>query len=124
MGVRVRRLPRDADPPGRADAAPGRRWRASTLALPVDFEDRKLVVAFAEPADDDAVAAVGAATGYEIIPAVADRDELARRDRHDLRRRDRTRRAGVADGRDRSAKPATTPEDELHINDLLELVIE
>ena len=62
---------------------------AQALALPVDFEDRKLVVAFAEPADDDAVAAIGAATGYEIIPAVADRDELAQRDRHDLRRRDR-----------------------------------
>ena len=30
------------------------------LALPVDFEDHKLVVAFAEPADDEAVAAVGA----------------------------------------------------------------
>src|SRR4051812_38071897 len=47
-------------------------------ALPVDFDDRKLVVAFAEPADDAAVTAIGAATGYEIIPAVADRVELAR----------------------------------------------
>ncbi|HEX5614060.1 MAG TPA: PilT/PilU family type 4a pilus ATPase [Acidimicrobiia bacterium] len=48
------------------------------LALGVDFEGHKLVVAFAEPADDDALAAVGAATGYEIIPAVADRAELVR----------------------------------------------
>ena len=32
-------------------------------------------VAFAEPADDEALAAVGAATTYEIIPAVADREE-------------------------------------------------
>ena len=47
-------------------------------ALAVDFEGNKLVVAFAEPADDDALSAVGAATGYEIIPAVADRTELAR----------------------------------------------
>ena len=47
-------------------------------AIGVDFEDHKLVVAFAEPSDDDAVAAVGAATGYEIIPAVADRVELHR----------------------------------------------
>jgi len=47
-------------------------------ALAVDFEGHKLVVAFAEPADDDALSAVGAATGYEIIPAVADRAELAR----------------------------------------------
>jgi len=47
-------------------------------AIGVDFEDHKLVVAFAEPSDDGAVAAVGAATGYEIIPAVADRLELHR----------------------------------------------
>ncbi|HZR14148.1 MAG TPA: PilT/PilU family type 4a pilus ATPase [Acidimicrobiia bacterium] len=46
-------------------------------ALGVDFEDRKLVVAFAEPADDDALQAVGTATGYEIIPATAGRYELA-----------------------------------------------
>ena len=49
-----------------------RRW----MALPVDFQDHKLVVAFAEPADDEALAAVGAATTYEIIAAVADREEL------------------------------------------------
>src|SRR5689334_3262390 len=46
-------------------------------ALGVDFEDRKLVVAFAEPADDEALQAVGGATGYEIIPATAGRYELA-----------------------------------------------
>src|SRR5262249_40682081 len=28
-------------------------------AVPVDFEDHKLVVAFAEPADDEALAAIG-----------------------------------------------------------------
>src|SRR3954471_19280285 len=53
-----------------ADVA--RKW----MALPVDFEDHKLIVAFAEPADDEALAAVGAATTYEIIAAVADRSEL------------------------------------------------
>jgi twitching motility protein PilT len=47
-------------------------------ALAIDFEGHKLVVAFAEPADDEALSAVGAATGYEIIPAVADQAELAR----------------------------------------------
>src|SRR5690242_12770461 len=47
------------------------------LALGVDFEVGKLVVAFAEPADDGALSAVGQATGYDIIPAVADRTELA-----------------------------------------------
>jgi twitching motility protein PilT len=46
------------------------------LALGVDFENGKLVVAFAEPADDVALSAVGQATGYEVIPAVADRVEL------------------------------------------------
>jgi twitching motility protein PilT len=45
-------------------------------ALGIDFEDGKLVVAFAEPADDAALTAVGQATGYEVIPAVADRGEL------------------------------------------------
>ncbi len=46
-------------------------------ALGVNFEDNKLVVAFAEPGDDEALAAVGAATRYEIIPAAAGRYELA-----------------------------------------------
>ncbi len=54
------------------------RSRAAHRALAVDFEDNKLVVAFAEPNDDLALHAIGAATGYEIIPAVADRNELAR----------------------------------------------
>jgi len=45
-------------------------------AVGVGFEGHKLVVAFADLSDDDAVAAVGAATGYEIIPAVADSAEL------------------------------------------------
>ena len=40
------------------------------------FEGTKLVVAFADPGDDAAVQAVGAATGYEIIPAAAGRYEI------------------------------------------------
>jgi len=47
-------------------------------AIGVDFEDHKLVVAFAEPDDDEAVSAVGMATGYEVIPAAAGRYELGR----------------------------------------------
>jgi twitching motility protein PilT len=91
-----------------------RKW----LALPVDFEDHKLIVAFAEPADDDALAAVGAATTYEIIAAVADREELM----------------GAIDmiyGAAPQAEPGGAASiwegartDELHINDLLELVIQ
>lgn len=45
-------------------------------AIGVGFEDRKLVVAFAEPDDDEALTAIGGITGYEIIPAAADRTEL------------------------------------------------
>src|SRR6266403_1995333 len=48
------------------------------LAVPVDFEGQKLVVAFAEPPSDTALSAVGHATSFEIIPAVADRSELMR----------------------------------------------
>jgi twitching motility protein PilT len=51
-------------------------WDA--LAIGVDIEDNKLVVAFAEPGDDAAVARVGQAIAYEVIPAVADRVELVK----------------------------------------------
>jgi twitching motility protein PilT len=101
------------DAPGMLTADMARRF----IALPVDFEDHKLVVAFAEPADDDALAAIGQATTYEVIPAVADRSELLRA-------------IDMIFGED-LAGAATTPADtvdavldELHINDLLELVIE
>ena len=47
-------------------------------AVPIDFEDQKIVVAFAEPADDEALAAIGNATSFEVIPGVADRTELTR----------------------------------------------
>jgi twitching motility protein PilT len=95
------------------------------LALPVDFEERKLVVAFAEPADDAALAAVGEATGYEIIPAVADRTELERAIEmiygleHRPERVPETTRVEVGD-----ESPGQYLSDELHINDLLEVVLE
>jgi twitching motility protein PilT len=96
------------------------------LALPVDFEERKLVVAFAEPSDDSAIAAIGAATGYEIIPAVADRAEL-------LRAIDMiygpVAGAGASVGATPSIEigsesPSDFLGDELHINDLLDLVLQ
>src|SRR3954469_24776091 len=37
-------------------------------AVPIDFEDHKIVVAFAEPADEEAIAAIGNATSFEVIP--------------------------------------------------------
>jgi twitching motility protein PilT len=90
------------------------------VAVPVDFEGQKLVVAFAEPPSDTALTAVGHATSFEVIPAVADRSELMRAIAMIY---------GAVDG--------DTPEfastfvvgdeqldDELHINDLLDLVIQ
>jgi twitching motility protein PilT len=94
-------------------------------ALPVDFDDRKLVVAFAEPADDSAVSAIGAATGYEIIPAVADRVELARAIDMIYGAAEGGASAGssghVTVGVEQLGESA---EDELHVNDLLELVLQ
>ena len=93
------------------------------LALAVDFEDNKLVVAFAEPADDDALSAVGAATGYEIIPAVADRFELARAIAQVYGPAKGTSAAAAANGpRADSGDEFGNPED-LHVNQLLTEVI-
>jgi twitching motility protein PilT len=93
------------------------------LALAVDFEGTRLVVAFAEPADDEAVAAIGQATGYEVIPAVADRAELARA--LDMI-------YGPEDGKVTSPEQPAPAQggveqvkaDDLHINDLLDLVLQ
>ena len=91
-------------------------------AVPVDFEGHKLVVAFAEPADDDALNAIGHATSFEVIPAVADRSELMRA-------------IDMIYGPEGSS-PNSKAEygsgvviddaggEELHINDLLDLVIQ
>ncbi len=89
------------------------------LALPVDFEDHKLLVAFAEPADDAAVAAVGAATTYEIIAAVADREELVSA----INMIYGAPPAGVEEQALGVVRDAPRPDD-LHINDLLALVIQ
>ncbi len=91
------------------------------LALPVDFEGTRLVVAFAEPADDQAVAAIGAATGYEIIPAVADRAELVRALDMIFGAAGDPHGAGT-DVSVTGEAPAIEAED-LHVNDLLELVL-
>ncbi len=89
------------------------------VAVPVDFEGQKLVVAFAEPPSDAALTAVGHATSYEIIPAVADRSELMRAIAMIY---------GAADGDGAGVHSNVVVgeelEDELHINDLLDLVIQ
>jgi twitching motility protein PilT len=91
-------------------------------AVPVDFEDHKIVVAFAEPADDDALAAIGHATSYEVIPAVADRGELTRAIEM-IYGASGPNGAGMGtDGNVQVAEGDLL--DELHVNDLLELVVQ
>src|SRR5262245_29494710 len=109
------------DAPTLLTADLARKW----LALPVDFEDRKLIVAFAEPADDEAVAAVGTATTYEIIAAVADKDELL--GAIDMIYGPASSSTPQVDGSmgASAAVSAGAPRlDDLHINDLLAIVIE
>ncbi len=89
------------------------------VAVPVDFEGQKLVVAFAEPPSDAALTAVGHATSFEVIPAVADRSELMRAIAMIY---------GAAEGDptefNANVVVGDEVEDELHINDLLDLVIQ
>jgi twitching motility protein PilT len=85
------------------------------LALGIDFENGKLVVAFAEPADDVALSAVGQATGYEVIPAVADRSELAQAIEMVW--------AHYAGQYEEAAEAARTVDD-ISINELLEYVLQ
>jgi twitching motility protein PilT len=93
------------------------------LALAVDFEGNKLVVAFAEPADDEALSAVGAATGYEIIPAVADRFELARAITQVYGPAKGTGAAAATAGTAGAAVDGEMAPDELHVNELLNEVL-
>ncbi len=88
-------------------------------AIGVGFEDTHLVVAFADPGDDIAVQAIGAATGYEIIPAAAGRYEILNA-------------IDSVFGPDRSSAPsldepelgiAEEPEG-LHVNELLNMLLE
>ena len=89
------------------------------VAVGVGFEGTKLVVAFADPGDDDAVQAVGTATGYEIIPAAAGRYEIL----HAL---------DSVYGPDRSSAPsldepeAGIPDEPegLHVNELLIMLLD
>jgi twitching motility protein PilT len=90
------------------------------LAVPVDFEGQKLVVAFAEPPSDTALSAVGHATSFEVIPAVADRSEL-------MRAIAMIYGAGDGEATEFGSDVVVGDEqleDDLHINDLLDLVIQ
>ena len=105
------------DAPTLITAETARCWNA----LPVDFEGHKLVVAFAEPADDDAVAAIGAATTYEIIAAVADREELMSAINMIY---GAPPAAGEAPMTGAAAIGHDVRPDDIHINDLLALVVQ
>jgi twitching motility protein PilT len=105
------------DAPTLITAETARCWNA----LPVDFEGHKLVVAFAEPADDDAVAAIGAATTYEIIAAVADREELTSAINMIY---GAPPSAGAAPMTGAAAIGDDARPDDIHINDLLALVVQ
>ncbi len=133
MGIRFvdfLETPIHQDAPTMVPADMARRY----VALPVDFEGPKLVVAFAEPADDDALAAIGIATHYEIIPAVADRDELVRAIDMIYGRVEAPAPDVVATAPDAPAHAVATGvtgrvgeglmPDELHINDLLDVVLQ
>jgi twitching motility protein PilT len=86
------------------------------VAVGVDFDGPRLVVAFADPGDDDAVTAVGRATGYEIVAAAGSRYEIL----HALDQIYGVGAAGEAGGDDGllgDEAPA------VHINDLLDMVL-
>ena len=107
MGVPVRRLPRDADPPGRArDAArpsspaSTSRCRSTSRATSSSSRSRSRRATTRWPRSVTRRA-------YEVIPAVADRAELMRAIDDDLRRRRRRRVASstsTVDGRRRRAR--------------------
>jgi twitching motility protein PilT len=50
----------------------------SHLAVPVDLDGASLVVAMANPSDTAAVDALRAASGWDVVPAIAERAELTR----------------------------------------------
>jgi twitching motility protein PilT len=87
------------------------------LALAIDFDGPRLIVAFADPGDNAAVEAVGRATGYEVIAAAADRVELERAI-------DTVYGAAPEQVLGPPELGAAMGPDDVHINDLLEQVID
>jgi twitching motility protein PilT len=89
------------------------------VAVGVDFDGPRLVVAFADPGDDAAVTAVGRATGYEIVAAAGSRYEI-------LHALDQIYGASgsPAPSGDESDGVLGDEAPGIHINDLLGLVLE
>jgi twitching motility protein PilT len=88
------------------------------LAVPVDLDGASLVVAMANPSDTAAVDALRAASGWDIVPAIAERAELSRV----VQSIYGPRPAASAVRRDDGYGEAAA--EELHVNDLLERVLD
>ncbi len=86
------------------------------IAVGVDFDGPRLVVAFADPGDDAAVTAVGRATGYEIVAAAGSRYEI-------LHALDQIYGAGAAGEAGAEDGPLGDEAPSVHINDLLDMVL-
>jgi twitching motility protein PilT len=86
------------------------------IAVGVDFDGPRLVVAFADPGDDAAVTAVGRATGYEIVAAAGSRYEI-------LHALDQIYGAGAPGGAGAEDGPLGDEAPSVHINDLLDMVL-
>jgi twitching motility protein PilT len=50
----------------------------SSMAVAIETQADELVVAMADPGDADAVKAIGEATGWKVVPAIAARDDVRR----------------------------------------------
>jgi twitching motility protein PilT len=87
-------------------------------ALGVAVDGPRLVVAFADPWDDEAIAEVAAASGLEVDPAMAERGELAQIIESVYARGEAAPRPMVVA---RAAEPEAPP---VHLNDCLERVVE
>ncbi|MFM7616126.1 MAG: PilT/PilU family type 4a pilus ATPase [Actinomycetes bacterium] len=86
------------------------------IAVGVDFDGPRLVVAFADPGDDAAVTAVGRATGYEVVAAAGSRYEI-------LHALDQIYGAPGATGPGSEDAPLGDETPAVHINDLLDMVL-
>jgi twitching motility protein PilT len=103
------------------------------LAVGVDFDGDMLVVAMADPSQKDAVAGMEAATGLRIAPAIAARKELQKiiGAMYGLKPADTNGRPAegdltisLADDGGQPAPEAFVDEIDLHVNDLLQRVVD
>ncbi len=100
------------------------------LAVAVDFEGSDLVVAMMDPSDRDAVTDIERATAWTVRPAIAVRSELSRVVASMYGSEPDARPVDVAEVRIDEGAGASTdttldgPPMELHVNDLLERVVD